>query len=171
MLDQGLTQQQLYHKMFKLGNLPAAFCECSAQCSGNVSGDIVQNAPQKAAQKRMRWQAAHPQHNDNRCAPVTQTTTSASDLQNQSIIFCPNKDGLHILTHAALLSLIHCAQSACAESPQADCQHSKHSSDGSPPGTGEGEGLGGGLGDGVGAGVGPTFISHWNGNAGKPSAL
>jgi len=104
----------------------------------------------------------------------SQTTISNSDLQNHSIIFCPNKDGLQMSTQVPLLSFMHCAQSAIVAS-QAECQHSRHSSVGSPPGTGEGVGLGGGLGDGVGdgvgAGVGPKLICHWNGKAGKPSAL
>merc|ERR1711964_236762 len=83
---------------------------------------------------------------------AVQTTTSKSDLQNQSIIFCPKRDGLQMGMHDSLLSFMHCSQSACLLAEQAVCQHSKHSSEGSPPGIGDGAGLG--VGTGVGAGDG-----------------
>jgi len=54
--------------------------------------------------------------------------------------------------HDSLESFMHCSQSACLLAEQAVCQHSKHSSEGSPPGIGDGAGLG--VGAGVGAGDG-----------------
>merc|ERR1711924_433083 len=85
---------------------------------------------------------------------AAQTTTSKSDLQNQSIIFCPKRDGLQMGMHESLESFMHCSQSACLLAEQAVCQHCKHSSEGSPPGIGDGAGLGVGTGDGVGDGEG-----------------